>query len=120
MNQVNKEKFKTGVWGAICGAIMAIIIGFAWGGWVLGGTSHNLAEEMAQTAVVDRLVPMCVAQFNQDPQRDTKRKEFDALTSDWKREQYVRAHGWATMPFEEEPDRVIAERCAEQIMQNNQ
>ena len=28
MNQVNKKKIKTGVWGAVGGAIMAMIIGF--------------------------------------------------------------------------------------------
>ena len=27
-------KIKYGVWGLICGAIVAMIIGFAWGGWV--------------------------------------------------------------------------------------
>ena len=36
MNKENKEKIQTGVWGAVGGAIVAIIIGFAWGGWVLG------------------------------------------------------------------------------------
>ena len=120
MNQANKEKIKTSVWGAVGGAAIAIIIGFAWGGWVLGSNSMNMGEEMAQTAVVERLVPICVAQFNQDPQRDTKLKEFGKLTSAWKRDQYVRSQGWATMPFEKEPDRLVAEKCVEQIMQNSQ
>ena len=35
MNQVVKEKIKIGVWGAIGGAIVTMIVGFAWGGWVL-------------------------------------------------------------------------------------
>jgi hypothetical protein len=26
-------KVKFGVWGLICGAVIAMIIGFAWGGW---------------------------------------------------------------------------------------
>ena len=120
MNQVDKEKIKTGVWGAVGGAIMAVIIGFAWGGWVLGSNSLDRGKEMAQTAVIDRLVPICVAQFNQDPQRDTKLKEFGKLRSPWKREQYVRSRGWATMPYEKGPDRLVADKCAEQIMQNSQ
>ncbi len=34
--EVNKEKIKIGVWAAIGGAILTMIIGFAWGGWVYG------------------------------------------------------------------------------------
>ena len=119
MNQANKEKIKTSVWGAVGGAVIAMIIGFGWGGWVLGGTSQNMAEETAQIAVVDRLVPICVGQFNQDPQKDTKLEELKALDS-WKRDQFVRDQGWATMPFEKETDRLVAEKCAEQIMTNSQ
>ena len=113
MNQ-KKERIKTGVWGAICGAIITIIIGFAWGGWVLGSNSQTAAEN----AVFDRLTPICAAQFNQDPQRDKKLKELKDYSS-WKRDEYVRKHGWATMPGEKEPDSRVADRCSELIMKNN-
>ena len=119
MKQEDKEKIKTGVWGAVGGAIVTMIIGFAWGGWVLGSSSMNMGEEMVETAIVDRLTPICVAQFNQDPEKDKKLKEFKE-TDSWKREQYVQDKGWATMPFEKEPDRLVADKCAEQIMKNNQ
>ena len=33
MTPVTTAKVKYGVWGLICGAIIAMIIGFAWGGW---------------------------------------------------------------------------------------
>jgi hypothetical protein len=36
MTPVTAAKVKYGVWGLICGAIIAMIIGFAWGGWTLG------------------------------------------------------------------------------------
>ena len=119
LNPASKEKMKTGIWGAVCGSIMTIIIGFAWGGWVLGSNSLDMGEDMARQAVVDRLVPICVAKFNQDPQKDTKLKALSELTSVWKRDQYVRAQGWATMPFETEPDRLVADQCADQIMREN-
>ena len=118
MNQVNKEKIKTGVWGAVGGAIVTMIIGFAWGGWVLGSNSMNMGEEMAQAAVVDRLTPICVAQFNQDPERDKKLKEFKE-TDYWKRDQYIKDQGWATMPFEKEPDSLVADKCSVRIMDNS-
>ena len=115
MKQEKKEQIRTGVWGAICGAIITMIIGFAWGGWVLGSNSLDMGEEMARNAVVERLVPMCVAQFNQDPERDNKLKILKEKNS-WDRDKYVKAQGWATMPFEKEPDSRVADRCSELIM----
>jgi hypothetical protein len=115
---VNKEKIKTGVGGAICGAIMAMIIGFAWGGWVLGSNALDMGEEMAQTAVVERLAPICVAQFNQDPKKDEKLKKLKE-TDSWERRGYVKAQGWATMPFEKEPDSRVADRCSALILGNS-
>jgi len=116
---VNKEKIKIGVGGAIVGAILTMIIGFAWGGWVTGGTAQSRAEKIAADAVVARLVPICVAQFNQDPEKDKKLKELKEKSS-YERETYVKEQGWATMPYEKEPDRSVAEKCAEQIMQSGQ
>ena len=116
---VNKEKIKTSVWGAIVGAIIVMIIGFGWGGWVLGSTSEKNAETMVADALVARLAPMCVAQFNEDAEKDKKLKELKA-TDRWEREKYVEEQGWATMPFEKKPDSKVAEVCVEQIMQIGQ
>ena len=117
--KVNKEKIKIGVWAAIGGAVLVMIIGFAWGGWVTGGTAQSRAEEMAADAVVARLVPICVAQFNQDQEKDKKLKELKEKSS-WERDTYIKEQGWATMPYEKEPDSSVADKCAEQIMQTGQ
>ena len=114
MSKEIKEKVKVGLWSAVGGAVITMIIGFAWGGWVLGSKSLNMGEEMAQTAVVERLTPICVEQFNQDPERDNKLKEFKEVDS-WKQDQYVKDQGWATMPFEKKPDSRVADRCSELI-----
>jgi len=118
MKEVIKEKIKTGVWGAIGGGIITMIIGFGWGGWVLGSNSLDIGEEMAQTAVLDRLTPICVAQFNQDLEKDKKLKELKELDY-WKRDEYVKNQGWATMPFEKEPDSLVADNCSARIMDNS-
>ena len=117
--KVDKEKIKIGVWGAIGGAVIVMIIGFAWGGWVTGGTAQSRAEKIAADAVVARLVPICVAQFNQDQEKDKKLKELKE-ESTWERSKYVEEQGWATMPYEKEPDSSVAEKCVEQIMQIGQ
>jgi hypothetical protein len=112
---VNKEKIKAGVWSAIGGAVIVMIIGFGWGGWVLGSTSQRQADTMVSDALVARLAPMCVAQFNEDAEKDEKLKEL-AAKNRWEREKYVEDQGWATMPFEKEPDSGVAELCVEQIL----
>jgi hypothetical protein len=112
--KVNKEKIKSGVWGAIFGAIVVMIVGFGWGGWVLGSTSQRNATTMVGDALIARLAPMCVAQYNLDAQKETKLAELKEK-SYWERGKYVEEQGWATMPFEKEPDSQVAELCVEQL-----
>jgi hypothetical protein len=71
-----------------------------------------MAEELAQKAVVARLAPICVEQFNQDSEKDQKLKKLKE-TDSWKRENYVEEQGWATMPGEKEADNLVAVKCAE-------
>jgi hypothetical protein len=113
---MNWEKIKPGFWGAIGGAIVLAIIGFAWGGWVTGGTAQKMAEEMAEDAVVGRLAPICVEQYNQDSEKVRKLEELKAESS-WKRKNYVEKQGWATIPGQTNPDRNVAEKCAEMLLQ---
>ena len=110
------EKIILGLWGALGGAIVLAIIGFAWGGWVTGGTAQEMAEEMAENAVVARLAPICVEQFKQAAEKDQKLKDLKKEDS-WKRYQYVEKQGWATMPGEKKPDSKVAEKCADMLME---
>lgn len=110
-----KEKIKPLVWGAIGGAIVLAIIGFAWGGWVTGGTAKEMAKEKADKAVVDRLAPICVTQFQQDPNKEERLKELKELDS-WKRSDFVKKQGWATMPGDKEPDTEVAGECARRLL----
>jgi hypothetical protein len=113
--QVNWEKIKTTLWGAVGGAIVLAIVGFAWGGWVTGGSAQQMAEELAQSAVVARLAPICVEQSNQDSEKDQKLKKLKEASS-WERDDYVEKQGWATMPGEKEADREVAGKCAELLV----
>ena len=55
------EWVKPAVWGLIGGAIGAMIVGFAWGGWVTGGTADEMVSTGAETAIVQAFTPLCVA-----------------------------------------------------------
>jgi len=102
-------------WSWIASIVITMIVGFAWGGWVTGGTSRRLAAEIAADAVVDRLAPICVSQFNQDPGKDAKLEELKAASS-YQRRTFVQDQGWATMPGEDGPDRLVAEECVKLLM----
>jgi hypothetical protein len=118
INQAIKDKISLGVWCAIGGAIITMIIGFNWGGWVMGSTSISMGEKMARVAVAERLAPICVHQFNLDPQRE---ENFLTLKekSSWDQEKYIKTQGWATMPSEETPDSLVAEKCSELIAKDS-
>jgi hypothetical protein len=60
---------KPAIWGAIGGAIAAMIIGFSWGGWVTGGRAGKMATASAQDAVVLALTPLCVVKGEQQPEQ---------------------------------------------------
>ena len=113
---MKKEYIKPFVWGLVVSAVLTMIIGFAFGGWVTGGTAQEMAGEMAEQAVVDRLAPICVVQFNQDPEKDRKLKELKEKSS-WDRKDYVKEQGWATMPGEKEPDSNVADECARRLVE---
>ncbi len=109
--QVNWEKIKLALGGAVGGGIVLAIIGFSWAGWVTGDTAQDMAEELAQEAVVARLAPICIEQFNQDSEKDQKLQKLKDTTS-WQRGDYVVKQGWATMPGEKEADNQVAVKCS--------
>jgi len=116
---MRKEMIKPFVWGMVVGAIVLLIVIFSTGWVVTSGSAQAKAEEMAKQAVVDRLAPICVAQFQQDPNREERLKELKGLDS-WKRGDYVKEQGWATMPGEKEPDSKVTEECARRLMELEQ
>jgi hypothetical protein len=113
---MKKEYIKPFVWGLVVSAVLTMIIGFAFGGWVTGGTAQEMAKEMADEAVIDRLAPICVTQFNQDPEKDKKLQELKEISS-YQRGDYVEKQGWATIPGEKEPDSEVANECAKRLVE---
>lgn len=68
-------------WIAIGAVILTLFLGFTRGGWTTGGSASHMAEVSAQSAVVERLTPICVAQFNADAQSLVRLQELKAISS---------------------------------------
>src|SRR5678816_1020398 len=77
MTPVTAAKVKYGVWGLIGGAIIAMIIGFVWGGWTTTRTTRRLGDE----AVLAARAAICVAQFMQQPNPQEKLHELAKVYS---------------------------------------
>ena len=107
-------------WIAVGAILLTIYLGFAQAGWVTGNTALDLAGRTSDAAVIARLAPICVAQFDQDVERDQKLTDLKEETSSTRRVTYVKDQGWATMPGEAGPDDKVARECAQQIMLINE
>ena len=101
-------KIKYGVWGLICGGIIAMIIGFGQGGWTTAASTQKLSEE----AVLASKAAICVAQFMKQPNHVEKLSEFEKASS-WERAKFVEKGGWDKMPGQKVADYGVARACSE-------
>ena len=99
-------KIKYGVWGFIGGAVIAMVIGFAWGGWTTSGKSQTKSD----TAVLASQAAICVAQYMKEPNSQEKLKEFEAVES-YKRSEFIEKGGWDKMPGQKEASAGVANAC---------
>ena len=113
---LKKEYLKPFGWGMAVGMVVLLIVIFSAGWVVTKNSAKTMAYEISTNAMVDRLAPISVAQFMQDPNREARLKEMKALDS-WKRVDFVKAQGWAIMPGEEKSDYNVADECARLLVE---
>jgi len=99
---------KYGVLGLVCGVVIAIVIGFGWGGWKTTFTS----QRMAAKAVLANQAAICVATFMKDPKHGENLKEFEKLGIS-ERVEFIEKGGWATMPGGEKADVFACRACVD-------
>ena len=107
MKPETSGKVKFGFWGFIGGAVIAMIIGFGWGGWSTKGTTQKMSDE----AVLASQAAICVAQFMKQPNHEEKPKELGELDS-WKRSEFIEKGGWDKMPGQEKASSLVSQACA--------
>jgi hypothetical protein len=110
MTPVTAAKVKYGVWGLVGGAIIAMIFGFAWGGW----TTERTAQRMGEEAVVAARAAICVAQFMKDPNHQEHLQAIGKLST-YQRSTFIEKGGWDKMPGEERGGFAVARACADGI-----
>jgi hypothetical protein len=114
--QALRASLKPGIWGAVLGGILTMIVGFGWGGWTTNGTARQMAMTQADAAVTTALVPICLAGEKADLARAKKLGELKAIASAYEQTEFVMKTGWATFPGQTEPNRAVAEICAAGVL----
>ena len=99
--------------GLAVGVIGTLIIGFGWGGWNLGGTVDQKVETASRTSMVTALAPICADKFERAAKADNDLVVKLNAVSSWQRDDHLMKAGWATFPGGAEPDRDVANACAE-------
>ena len=103
---------KPTAWGVVGGAVVAITVGFSWGGWVTRGTAVELAATRAESAVVQVFTPLCVASAEQQPEQILLMEK----ESSWKRDDFVVEAGWVNN-VSEAYQAEVAVACASAVLE---
>jgi hypothetical protein len=103
---------KPAIWGALGGAVVAMIIGFGWGGWVTGGTAGKMATTSAQEATILALTPLCVVKAEQQPDQLVLLKK----ESSWSRGSFVEKAGWVAS-VNDKYRTAVASACASAVVE---
>ena len=106
---------KPACWGVVVGVVGIMIVGFGWGGWVLGSTAERLANDRADGAVTAVLVPLCVERFMGQADAAAQLAAFQNIAS-WQHSQLIAQGGWATMAGNKDPNTAVARMCAQQLV----
>lgn len=101
-------------WSCIGSAVATIVVGFAWGGWVMGGTAQEMAQESANEARASLAATVCVNRFMSAPDARTNLAALMEESS-FSRDDYVEDGGWVTFGDSEDPIDGAGDLCADQL-----
>lgn len=116
--QVQRPWMKPGIWGAVIGSILTMVVGFSWGGWTTSSTADRVAAQRADAAVTMAFIPVCLAQEKVDGTKGKKLGELKAITASYEQTEFVMKAGWATFPGKTDPNRDVAEACAAALLKS--
>jgi hypothetical protein len=100
------------VWSCLGSVVVALIVGFTWGGWVTGGTARGMAETAGDESRWELASVICVEKFLAAPEAQAQLVELKAIDSSYRQRQFIEEGGWAVMPSKDEATRQAADLCA--------
>ncbi|MHA6732295.1 hypothetical protein [Devosia sp. A369] len=101
-------------WSCAGTAVLTMVIGFTWGGWVTGGSATERAETASEAAVASLGADVCFTRFMAAADVQTSLTAFNDESS-FARTKYIDDGGWTTLGGQDTPIRGAAKLCAEQL-----
>ena len=99
-------------WSCAGSVVVALVVGFTWGGWVTGGTARDMAETAGDDSRYELASVICVEKFLATPDAQDQLAELKAIDSSYRQRQFIEAGGWAVMPNKDDAARQAADLCA--------
>jgi hypothetical protein len=105
------------VWFWSCAAcvVATILVGFAWGGWVTGGTAARMAADAADAGRAQLAAATCVVRFDQGPDAAAQLAALKKADS-YERGDMISKNGWVTMPGDASPVSGAGDICAQRLL----
>jgi len=97
--------------GTALGAAATIVVGFAWGGWVLGGTAAKQSAAESKSAVVAVLAPICANKFNEADNATLNMANLKKESS-YQQASFIEKGGWAVLPGSDKAGDGVAKACS--------
>jgi len=117
IEKLSFREFKKLGWAAAAGAAIVLIVVFSTGWMVTSATAHKQARQFATEKVDQCLADICVYQFRQSEQTGEKLQKLRQMKYSWDRADYIKKHGWSTMPGQDSPSPGVADNCAKMLLQ---
>lgn len=105
----------TSFWSCVVCILVTIVIGFAWGGWVTGGTAAHMASDAADQARAQLAAASCIIRFHDGPNAVAQLAALKKADS-YERSDLIEKGGWVTMPGSTDPVAGAADICAQKLM----
>ncbi|WP_127142765.1 hypothetical protein [Pelagibacterium montanilacus] len=106
---------KPAAYGAVLGGVAVAIVGFAWGGWVTGGSAEASAKAAADASRTDLAAAICVQNFMADDNARENLAELKELSRATLQRDYIDEGNWAAMPDRDEAARSTTTLCARML-----
>jgi len=100
------------VWSCAGSVVVALIVGFTWGGWVTGGTARDMASEAGADSRYELASVICVENFLAEPDAAARLGTLQEISSSYAQRQFVEEGGWAVMPSADKASRQASDLCA--------
>ena len=99
---------------AIGGALVWWVALGLWLGWMSPGSAQRQADTAVLAALVEKLTPICVGNYNADTDREAKWERVKN-SAYYNRDEVFAEQGWATFIGSDEPETRIVESCRNAI-----